>query len=196
MPEIIMYDEQGHLTLDGMKAEHAAGRSVLWPDARGRNQLIRPGEALPNEAVMAKGRPDQEAAARQSLQAQIAQLQTQLSSLDITQPVQDVPSHDALTGSLPGVTAIHPDMVGAYPPQAGDGAQPIKVSEVAPEHRGLVSESGPLLPQEPQPEEPQPQGEEPQPPQGEEPIAPIAPVDGEVGSTSSVQGKGSKRGQP
>lgn len=195
MPEVQMYDESGHLTLDGMKAEHAAGRSVLWPNAGGRNVLIRPGEQLPSEAEMAKGKPAQEEAVRQALQAQIAELQSQMNSLGKSPQVTYAASNEQVTGNLPGQTVIHPDMVGAYPPQRGDGAKPLDAAEISPEHRVTVIPEGPAtLPAEAPPSEEREVTEPGTTPEEEPPPTTTPPSGG--GYDAETRGKARKGTQP
>ncbi len=199
MPEVQMYGDDGKLTLDGMKAQHAQGNSILWSNAAGKPILIRPGEQLPSEADMAKGKPAQEEAVRQALQAEISRLTQQLTSLGQETTVSYAVGNEQATGSLPGLTAIHPDMVGAFPPQKGPDAQPLKPEEIPAEARVLNVSEQPVAASE-QPVGEQPAGEPkasedpaaPAPPEGEFPIPAWAEVDGDSQDKPETKGKGRK----
>lgn len=66
----------GKLTLEGMRAVHARGGSVLH-----NGQVIRPGEKLPSEADLAKGDQVAEQQARENLLRQRRELDAQIASL-------------------------------------------------------------------------------------------------------------------
>lgn len=90
-----VYDENGKLTLDGMQKLLAADQSVL----HNMSVLTHPSH-LPNEAQMAKGDATKEAAARENLMRQRADIEAQIASIGQSerahqsqQPVISVPAH-------------------------------------------------------------------------------------------------------
>lgn len=78
----------GTLTRNEMEQVIKSGGSVLYKD-----QILFHLSQLPSEADMAAGNPEQEAAARAALDAQIAALTAQRARLDLaSQPVPPTPT--------------------------------------------------------------------------------------------------------
>lgn len=72
-----MYDQNGKLSRAAAVRIIASGGTVLH-----KGRVYGSAESLPSEADFAKGDPSQEAAARERLQKQIADAQSQLAKLD------------------------------------------------------------------------------------------------------------------
>lgn len=93
MPEEFYKDHR--LTREGMERTIREGGSVLYRAPNGERRLIMTVDQIPSAAELAKGDPGKEAAARDDLARQIANLQAQVASLKPSKKADTAPDDAA-----------------------------------------------------------------------------------------------------